>query len=88
MLAIVIGLIYGAAWYALHMLLSKYVASKTNNLFLIGLAPMLVTCPALVSVILIKPLVENWQVFVRVWAISFLVGAVIFKFGVYRKYYR
>lgn len=88
MLPVMTGLIYGAVWYAFIMFLSRYMTSKGANIFLVGVVPFLLSCPLLLSVLLLSPMVENWHNFIRVWGLSFGAGALMFKFGIAQRYYR
>ncbi|MCP4978693.1 MAG: hypothetical protein GY931_21305 [Maribacter sp.] len=86
--AIVVGLIYGIAWYSIHFFVGRFIASKSQNVILSGVAPLLMTAPILLSIILFKPLVSNWESFVQMWGASFLVGALVIKFGVLNRHYK
>jgi hypothetical protein len=86
--AIVVGLFYGITWYSINFFVGRFIASKSQSVILSGVVPLLVTAPLLLSIILFKPLVSNWQSFVQMWGASFLVGALVIKFGIFNRLYK
>ena len=88
MIAIFTSFIYGSIWYGAHIVTCRYIATKTQNWFFSSIVPLLISVPILLSIILIKPMVGDWQSFIQIWGISFLVGALIVKFAFFNRLYK
>ena len=86
MAAVVIGIFYGLFWHFLYMLTGRYLESKINNLLITGIAQIFISSPILISVIFFKSLTEDWNLFIQVWFFSFLIGALLSKFTIAKRF--
>ena len=86
--ASVIGFIYGVIWYSLTFFVSRMVASKTHNIWVLSFVPLVVFLPVFLSVLLLKPFVDDWLSFVCIWYLSLMIGALVIKFGVFNRLYK
>ena len=88
MTAFVIGLIYGIVWNVTNMFATRFIASKSKNTFIVGLVPIMISIPIMLSIILFKPFISNWHAFIQIWFLSFLTGALVFKFTIAKRFSR
>lgn len=85
---VLIGIVYGLCFILISIntqkelfkLLNKNIKSKTSVYLLrwqsliIIIFSSLLACIFLLSVLLIKPYIEDWKLFIRMWGIGFLIG--------------
>jgi hypothetical protein len=86
--AIVIGFVYGVIWYSLTFFVNRMAAIKTQNVWILSFLPLIVFVPVFLSVLLLKPFVDDWESFICIWFFSLMLGALIMKFGVINRLYK
>ncbi len=54
----------------------------------IGIAPLFVSTPILLTVILFKTFIENWHIFIQLWGVGFMFGCLLIKFVIFERFYK
>ncbi len=63
-------------------------AIKTQNVWILSFLPLIVFVPVFLSVLLLKPFVDDWESFICIWFFSLMLGALTMKFGVINRLYK